>query len=89
MNQKKKRTPVKAAEILHQIELICRKRSPYKISLIKCVGLLNASLFRNLVNAVMIPNDICKVCCCILQQANSKIKAVDLIGKANEVKILF
>ena len=39
--------PAKAAEILHQIGLIYRQRSPHKISLIKSAELLNAAIVRN------------------------------------------
>ena len=85
----KETNPAKAAEILHQIALIYRKQSPHKISLIKCVGLLNACVIRNPANAVIIQNDICEVNRHILQQANAKIKAEDLIRKANEVKSSF
>ena len=53
------------------------------------MGLLNASVIRNPANAVTIQNDICEVNRHILQQANAKIKAEDLIRKANEVKSSF
>ena len=50
VEQLKETDPEKSAEILHKIALIYKQRSPDKISLVKCVGLLNAAILRNLSN---------------------------------------
>ena len=81
--------PEKTAKILYDIGMIYRKRSPDKLSLIKCVGLLNASLIRNTTNAKSIRHDISEVCHHILQTAGAKIQTADLVQKANEVKNSF
>ena len=42
----KETEPAKAAEIIHKIAVIYRKRSPDKIALIQSVGLFNAAIVR-------------------------------------------
>ena len=85
----KETNPAKAAEVLHQIGLIYRKRSPHKLSLIKCVGLLNACIVRNPLNLNKVQHDIYEVCHHILHHANAQNQTADLINKAAEVKKLF
>ena len=78
--------PDKAAEILHKIGLIYKRRSPDKISLIQSVGLLNAAIFRNPSNVSEIKRDLSEVIRHILTQANATTQNVDLIKKATSVK---
>ena len=85
----KETNPAKAAEILLKIGLIYRKRSPDKIALIKCVGLLNASIIRNPFNVYKVRSELFEVCGHILQQANAKIESLDFVKKAVEVKNSF
>ena len=82
----KETNPVKAAEILHQIGLIYRKRSPDKISLIKSAGLLNAAIVRNPPNVSQIKSDLSELCRHILEQSNANNQTADLIGKSLQVK---
>ena len=84
--QVKETEPEKAAEIIHKIGLIYRRRSPDKISLIKCVGLLNAAIFRKPSHDSQIKADLVEVCKHILEQANANIRDADLVSKANTVK---
>ena len=76
----------KAAEIIHKIALIYKRRSPNKISLIKCVGLLNAAIIRKPSNISQIEEDLAEVCKHILEQANAKDHTADLMDKAKIVK---
>ena len=78
--------PAKAAEILHQIELIYRKRSPDKISLIKSAGLLNAAIVRNPSNVSQTIPDLSELCRHILEQLNANNQTADLIKKSEQVK---
>ena len=82
----KETKPAKAAEILHQIGLIYRKRSPDKISLIKSAGLLNAAIVRNPPNVSRIKSDLSELCRHILEQSNANNQTADLIGKSERVK---
>ena len=75
-----------AAETLHKIALIYKKKDPDKISLIKSAGLLNAAIVRNPSNVSQIKFDLSDLCRHILRQANAKKQNVDLIQKAEEVK---
>ena len=84
--QFKETEPEKAAEVIHKIALIYKRRSPDKISLIKCVGLLNAAIIRKPSNVSQIEADLTNVCKDILEQANAKDHTVDLIDKAKIVK---
>ena len=84
--QWKETEPEKAAEIIYKIALIYKRRSPDKISLIKCVGLLNAAIFRKPLNFSQIQADLADVCRHILAQANADIRHADLIRKASLVK---
>ena len=84
----KETNPKKTAEILHQIGLIYRKRSPDKISLIKSAGLLNAAIVRNPPNVSQIKSDLSELCRHILEQSNSDNQTADLIGKSEQVKDL-
>ena len=81
----KETNSAKAAEILHQIGLIYRKRSPDKISLIKSAGLLNAAIVRNPPNVSRIKSDLSELCRHILQTAQAN-QTADLIGKSERVK---
>ena len=83
----KETNPAKAAEILHQIGLIYRNRSPDKISLIKSAGLLNAAIVRNPSNVSEIKSDLSELCRHILQTAKANNQTADLIGKSQQVKI--
>ena len=76
----------KAAEMLHKIALIYKQRSPDKVSLIKCVGLLNAAILRNPPNISQIKADLIDVCKHVLEQANAHKPNADLVAKANTVK---
>ena len=78
--------PQKAAEIFHQIALIHKRQSPDKISLIRCVGLLNAAIFRNPANVFQIKADLAEVCKHVLEKANANICSTDLITKSNSVR---
>ena len=82
----KETDPEKTGEILHQIGLIYRRRSPDKISLIKSAGLLNAAIVRNPSNVSQIRFDLSELCRHILQTANAKKQNVDLIEKSKQVK---
>ena len=77
----------KAAEILYKIGLIYRQRSPDKLSLIRCVGLLNAAIIRN-PDLVDVQRNIDEVCCHILRQANAQFQTEDLVKKTKEFKTL-
>ena len=83
----KETNPAKVTEILHQIGLIYRKRSPDKISLIKSAGLLNAAIVRNPPNLSQIKSDLSELCRHILEQSNANNQIADLIGKSLQVKI--
>ena len=83
----KETNPAKAAEILHQIGLIYRNRSPDKISLIKSAGLLNAAIVRNPTNVLQIKSDLSELCRHILEKSNANNQTADLIGKSEQVKI--
>ena len=83
----KETNPAKAAEILHQIGLIYRQRSPDKISLIKSAGLLNAAIVRNPPNVSQIKSDLSELCRHILKQSNANNQTADLIGKSQQVKV--
>ena len=83
----KETNPAKAAEILHQIGLIYRQRSPDKISLIKSAGLLNAAVVRNPPNVSQIKSDLSELCRHILKQSNANNQTADLIGKSQQVKV--
>ena len=82
----KETNPAKAAEIIHRIGSIYRKRSPDKISLIKSAGLLNAAIIRNPTNVDEVKSDLNELCQHVLQQADANKRNVDLIQKAEEVK---
>ena len=84
----KETNPARGAEILHQIGLIYRKRSPDKISLIKSAGLLNAAIVRNPSNVSQIKSDLSELCRHILQKSNANSQTADLIGKSKQVKVL-
>ena len=83
----KETNPAKAAEILHQIGLIYRKRSPDKISLIKNAGLLNAAIVRNPPNILQVKSDLSELCRHILKTSSAKKQNVDLVEKSREVKV--
>ena len=83
----KETNPAKAAEILHQIGLIYRNRSPDKIALIKSAGLLNAAIVRNPTNVSQIKSDLSELCRHILEISNANNQTADLIGKSEQVKI--
>ena len=83
----KETNPAKAAQILHQIGLIYRNRSPDKISLIKSAGLLNAAIVRNPSNVSQIKSDLSELCCHILEKSNANNQTSDLMGKSEQVKI--
>ena len=83
----KETNPAKAAEILHQIGLIYRKRSSGKISLIKSAGLLNAAIVRNPPNILQVKSDLSELCRHILETSSAKKQNVDLVEKSREVII--
>ena len=78
--------PAKAADIIHQIGKIYRKRSPDKVSLVKCTGLFNAAIVRLPCNVDQIESDLSEVCLHVLQLAKAKTQSADLIKKANCLK---
>ena len=85
--QLKETDPEKAAEILHKIALIYKQRSNDKISLVRCIGLLNAAILRNPSNISQIKADLINVCQHVLEQANANNRNADLVvAKANTVK---
>ena len=84
--QLKETDPENAAEILHKIALIHNLQSPDKISLIRCVGLLNAAILRNPSNISQIKADLIDICQHVLEQANAHNRNADLVAKANTVK---
>ena len=84
--RQKETDPAKAAEILHKIALVYKLRSPDKISLIKCVGLLNAAILRNPSNISQVKADLTDVCKHVLKQANANNLNADLVALANTVK---
>ena len=79
--------PEKSAEMLYKIALIHKQRSPDKVSLIRCVGLLNAAILRNPSNICQIKIDLIDVCKHTLEQANANNRNADLVAKANAVKV--
>ena len=76
----------KSAEIFYQIGRIYQKRSPDKVSLIKCAGLFNAAIVRNPSNVNQVKSDLCELCQHILQQANADKQNANLIEQAEKVK---
>ena len=78
----------KTAEIIHQIGVIYRKRSPDKIALLKSAGLFNAAIVRNPSNIISIKSDLAEICQHVLQLAKAKNQNVDLVKKAEQVKDL-
>ena len=85
----KETDPKQAAKIIHEIGKIYRQRSPDKLALIKCVGLLNAAIVRNPSNLLHVQNDLSLTCQHILQLAKADYQSANLIKKANEVKQSF
>ena len=83
----KEKEPAKAAEIIHEIGVIYRKRTPDKIALLKSVGLFNAAIVRNPSNIARIKFDLSEICQHILQKAGAKIQNVSLMKKAELDKI--
>ena len=79
----------KAAEIIHKIGLIYRKRSPDKISLIKSAGLFNAAILRNPQTVSQIKSDLSELCQHVLKRAKANNQNADLIKKGQEVKASF
>ena len=82
----KETNPAKAAEILYQIGLLYRQKSPNKIALIQSAGLLNAAIVRQPSNVKQIKSDLAELCQLVLEMANAKNQNVDLIKKAEQVK---
>ena len=78
----------KTAEIIHQIGVIYRKRSPDKIALLKSAGLFNAAIVRNPSNIISIKSDLAEICQHVLQLAKAKNQNADLVKKAEQVKDL-
>ena len=76
----------KSAEIIYKIGLEHFKMSPDKISLIKCIGLLNSAIARNPNNVFDIKQDLYYKCQHILQLANAKNQTTDLLLQASIVK---
>ena len=83
----KEKEPAKAAEIIHEIGVIYRKRSPDKIALLKSVGLFNAAIVRNPSNIARIKFDLCEICQHILQIAGANHQNISLVKIAELVKI--
>ena len=85
----KETQPKKAAEIIHELGKVYRRRSPDKLSLIKSVGLFNAAILRNPSNLSDVKNDQLEICRHILNMANAKLQNTDLVRKAFEIKHVF
>ena len=86
-NSGKETQPDNVAVIFHKIGLLYKTKSSDKIALIKSAGLLNAAIIRNPSNVSQIKSDLAELCQHILQNANAKRQNVDLIEKAQTVKI--
>ena len=78
--------PKMSAHIIYQMGLEHFKSSPDKISLIKCVDLLNSAIARNSSNVTEIIQDLHQKCQHILQLANAKDKTADLLAQAKHIK---
>ena len=78
----------RAAELLHKIGLVYRRRSPNKIALIKSVGLFNAAIVRKPSNLTQVKSDLVQTCQHVLQEAKAVNQNANLIEKANQVKAL-
>ena len=78
--------PKMSAQIIYQMGLEHIKMSPDKISLIKCIGLLNSAIARNPSNVSDIKQDLYQTCQHILQLANAKDKTADLLAQAKHIK---
>ena len=85
----KETQPKNAAEIIHELGKIYRRRSPDKLSLIKSVGLFNAAIVRKPLNLSKVKHDLSEICQHILNIANAKVQNQDLAKKSLEVKQLF
>ena len=83
----KEKEPAKAAQIIHEIGVIYRKRSPDKIALLKSVGLFNAAIVRSPSNIARIKYDLCEICHHILQKSEAKQQNVSLVKIAELVKV--
>ena len=77
-----------STKAIHKLSLVYRNRSPDKLSLIKCVGLLNAAIARKPLNESQIRSDLAEVCQHILQLSCAEKKSEDLLVKAQNVKAL-
>jgi len=86
--QGKETNPAEAAEIIYKIGLIYKQKSPDQIALIKSAGLFNAAILRDPSNVSQIKYDLNKLCLHILQLANATKQNVNLIEKADDVKVL-
>ena len=78
--------PKMSAQTIYQMGLEHFKSSPDKISLIKCVGLLNSAIARNPSNVSDIKQDLYQKCQHILQLANAKDNTADLLAQAKHIK---
>ena len=88
-NTGKEIQPQKAAEIIHELGKLYRRRSPDKLSLIKSVGLFNAAIVRNPSNLTEVKKDLFEICQHVLTMANAKVQNADLVNKAHEIKQSF
>ena len=75
-----------SAEIFYQLGLVYRNRAPDKLSLIKCVGLLNAAIARKPSNAKDIQNDLSKICKQVLKYAQAKKQNINVMKMSDQVK---
>ena len=75
-----------AAQILFELGLLYRKRSPDKLSLIKCIGLLNAAIARYPSNVYEIRTELNSSCSHVLKLANAVEINADLVKESNKVK---
>ena len=82
----KETEPAMAAEIIHKLAVIYRKRNPDKIALIQSVGLFNAAIVRNPSNIARVKSDLNEICQHILQNAKANDQSVCLVKKAEQVK---
>jgi len=80
--------PSKSAEVIYQLGVEHLKLSPDKISLIKCIGLLNCAIARKPENVSEIEKHLFEICQHILHQANAQDQTVRLTEKAKQIKVL-
>ena len=82
----KEQYPERSAKVLHKLALVYRKYSPDKDSLIRCVGLFNASIVRKPDNLEEVKIGLQELCKHVLKLSNATNQDADLISIANTCK---